>query len=82
LNCDQNDSSELGGSNIWIDPAFQQLLEMTNGWKRPSLLRAIAHELGHTLGTRDDGPFQMHNVDLNENPISTQAGERFERIAY
>jgi len=35
----------------------------------------------YTRGS-DDGPFQMNNVDLNENPISTQAGDRFERIAY
>jgi RHS repeat-associated protein len=82
LNCDQNDSGEVGGSDLWVDPTYHPLLEMTNGWKPPSLLRVIAHELGHTLGTRDDGPFQMNNVDLNENPISTQAGERFERIAY
>ena len=82
LNCDQKNAGELGGSNIWIDPTYHPLLEMSNGRKPPSLLRAIAHELGHTLGTDDDGLFQMNNVDLNENPISTQAGERFERIAY
>jgi RHS repeat-associated protein len=82
LNCDQDDRGEVGGSNLWIDPTYHPRLDMTNGWKPASLLRAIAHELGHTLGTADDGPFQMNNVDLNENPISTQAGERFERIAY
>jgi len=82
LNCDRDDKGEVGGSNLWIDPTYHPQLEMTNGWKPVSLLRAIAHELGHTLGTGDDGPFQMSNVDLNENPISTQAGERFERIAY
>jgi hypothetical protein len=82
LNCNQKDEAEVGGSNLWVDPNFHPLLEMANGKKPPSLLRAIAHELGHTLGTSDDGPFDMNNVDLNENPISTQAGERFERIAY
>jgi hypothetical protein len=95
LNCDQNDSGEVGGSDLWINPTYHPLLEMTNGRKPPCLLRAIAHELGHTLGASDDGPFEMNNpprpntmlntpagIDLNENPISTQAGERFEKIAY
>jgi hypothetical protein len=49
--------------------------------QRDTANAAVAKIL-HTLRTADDGPFQMHNVDLNENPISTQAGERFERIAY
>ena len=47
-----------------------------------SLQRAIAHERGHTLGTDDDGPGNMNNVNLNENPISTQLGEPYVRIRY
>jgi toxin ParE1/3/4 len=47
-----------------------------------SLQRAIGHELGHTLGTGDDGPGMMNNVNLNENPIATQLGEPYYRVRY
>jgi hypothetical protein len=82
INCDKNDSGEVGGANLWIDPTYHPLLEMNIGWIPASLQRAIGHELGHTLGTDDDGPGQMNNVNLNENPIATQLGEPYYRISY
>jgi len=83
LNCDQNDTGELGGDNIYIDPAYHPLLDTSFGWKPASLERAIAHELGHAVtGTDDSGPERMNNVDQNENPISTQLGEPYVRITY
>jgi hypothetical protein len=82
INCDRNDAGEVGGSNLWIDPNYHPQLDMNIGPAPASLEWAIAHELGHTLGTRDDGPGKMNNVNLNENPISTQLGEPYYRIRY
>jgi hypothetical protein len=82
VNCDKNDSGEVGGSNFWVDPNREVILEMDIGPTPASLERVIAHELGHTLGTADDGPGNMNNVNLNENPISTQLGEPYHRIRY
>ena len=82
INCDKNDSGEVGGSNFWVDPNREVVLDMDIGPVTASLQRIIAHELGHTLGTDDDGPGRMNNVNLNENPISTQLGEYYHRIRY
>jgi hypothetical protein len=82
VNCDQNDSGEVGGSNFWVDPNRVVILNMDIGPVAASLERIIGHELGHTLGTDDDGPGKMNNVNLNENPISTQLGEPYHRISY
>jgi hypothetical protein len=76
------DAGEVGGSNLWIDPNCHPQVDMNIGQVPASLERAIAHELGHTLGTGDDGPGKMNNVNLNENPISTQLGEPYYRIRY
>ena len=82
LNCNQRDQSELGGANIFLDPNYHPEIETSAGWQQASLQRVIAHELGHTLGTDDDGPGRMNNVNLNENPIATQLGEPYVRIRY
>jgi len=38
--------------------------------------RIIAHELGHAaMGTRDDGPGRMNNVNANENVVMRQLGD-------
>jgi hypothetical protein len=82
ITCDRDDRGEVGGDNLWIDPSWHPLLQMNVGPRPLSLERAIAHELGHTLGTDDDGPDRMNNVRLNENPISLQLGEPYVRIVY
>ncbi len=64
-----------GTKVVVIDPNAQldaNLLDVATGKvnKEPaSITRRVAHELGHSTGTRDDGPGKMNNVTAHENPI-------------
>jgi RHS repeat-associated protein len=58
-----------------VDPNYHPLLPTTNGPQPVSTEAALAHELGHGLGPRDDGPGRMNNVNQNENPVRGALGE-------
>ncbi len=48
-----------------------------------SLQRIIAHELGHAaMGTSDDGPMRMNNVNKHENVIMRELGDTNDRVTY
>jgi RHS repeat-associated protein len=51
------------------------------GWMATPLAVVLGHELGHALGTLDDGPGRMNNVNQYENPLRAEFGLPF-RITY
>jgi RHS repeat-associated protein len=81
VNCAMNDAGEVGGNNLFIDPTWNPDIMTPFGLRPAALDRIIAHELGHTLGTSDNGPDRMNNVRLNENPVAIALGEPV-RIQY
>jgi RHS repeat-associated protein len=83
LNSGGNNSADLGGPNVYVDPCSHPLIHTTMGIQPASTARIIAHELGHAVtGVGDTGPGNMDNVILNENPIATQLGEPYSRTRY
>jgi RHS repeat-associated protein len=60
---------------VYVDPCDIPNITTSSGSTPGSLERTIAHEVGHSLGTRDDGPGDMNNVNLNENPVATELGQ-------
>ena len=52
------------------------------GKTNASAERILAHELGHAIGTGDEGPGNMNNVNENENPIMEALGDQFKRTKY
>jgi RHS repeat-associated protein len=66
-----------GHGLIMIEPRDRnKLIDTTKGKIHPTLLRILAHELGHAIGNDgDDGDGNMNNVKRNENPIIVELGE-------
>jgi len=70
------------GNTLKIDPNYVQMMDTTAGRIRATLIRLMAHELGHAVyGYRDDGPGRMRNVLKSENPIM-RALKMPERLNY
>ena len=75
-----------GTAIIWIDPATKDYWIMTTkGFLHATVVRILAHEIGHIVGgDKDDGENDLNNVKKNENPIMKEMGypERTEYAPY
>jgi hypothetical protein len=60
---------------VFLDPHNNLVVPTTAGMQPMSKACALGHELGHATGIDDDGPTEMNNVLINENPIRAQLGE-------
>lgn len=69
------------GNTVYVDPCNRLKLPTTKGMLPADLEIVLAHELGHALGKRDDGPRRMNNVNANENPVRRDFGYP-ERTSY
>jgi RHS repeat-associated protein len=56
--------------HVRVDPRYHPVVQTTAGPLALTDRQIIGHEFGHAvMGTKDDGPRNMNNVRLNENPI-------------
>lgn len=70
------------GDTITIDPYYVEYQLTTAGRIRATLIRLMAHELGHAVyGNYDAGKGNMDNVRRNETPIMLELGMP-ERLSY
>lgn len=51
--------------NVFMDPYNDVELPTNNGMLGTPKAVVLGHELGHAIGTSDDGPMQMNNVFTN-----------------
>ena len=66
------ENSAVGGSPAVVNAEHSYGIHTTAGDREVSLLRSVAHEIGHAIsGIRDSGPNNMDNINANENPIVT-----------
>ena len=75
-------SDHAPSHNVHMDPNWHPDTLTTAGNIPATTTRIIAHEFRHAImGTRDNGPDSMNNVNQNENPIMRELGQP-ERIEY
>jgi len=55
---------------VFIDPNWHPDTCSPGGLVPASTARILGHEMGHLANLHDDGPGQMNNVLINENPIA------------
>jgi hypothetical protein len=60
--------------DILIDPDAPACVETEDGPQNTPIEARIAHEGGHAVGDKDDGPGGMNNVNRNENPVREALG--------
>lgn len=76
MNKPNRSDAPFGGDLMTIDPNLVQYIETTQGNIACTLIRLMAHELGHAVyDVHDLGtPQNMQNVRENENPIMRSLG--------